>query len=342
MKKFRLSCLALAGIGLAALSFQSQACSRFTYTGQNNLVITGRSMDWMSDVQTNLWALPAGLHRVGATGPHPLKWTSRYGSVVAAVYDMGTADGMNTAGLDANLLYLANTQFPANKSGLPNLDVLNWVQYMLDNYATVDQAVKDFSKKKFNMLAPMLPGNHYPSVHLALTDKSGDNAIFEYVHGKLIIHHGKQYKVMTNEPDYDQQLALNDYWQSLKGSFLPGTTRPEDRYVRASYYLGEAPQTNNTQMALATVFSIIRNVSTPYGARASKDHPNIAPTLWVSVADLKDGVYYFQNTNRPNVFWVDLSKLDLKKGAPVKRLALAGGEVYAGDASDQFVAANSQ
>jgi len=35
------------------------------------------------------------------------------------------------------------------------------------------------------------------------------SAIFEYVHGKLAIHHGKEYHVMTNSPIYDKQIAIN-------------------------------------------------------------------------------------------------------------------------------------
>lgn len=49
---------------------------------------------------------------------------------------------------------------------------------------------------------------HQATVHLALEDSTGDSAILEYINGKLVIHHGRQYQVMTNDPPYDQQLAL--------------------------------------------------------------------------------------------------------------------------------------
>ena len=59
---------------------------------------------------------------------------------------------------------------------------------------------------------------------MSLSDSTGDSAIFEYVNGKLIIHHGKQYKVMTNSPTYDQQLAIDTYWQGIDPlTFLPGS-----------------------------------------------------------------------------------------------------------------------
>lgn len=39
----------------------------------------------------------------------------------------------------------------------------------------------------------------------------------EYLDGKLSIHEGKEYRVMTNSPRYDYQLAINDYWKEIGG-----------------------------------------------------------------------------------------------------------------------------
>lgn len=314
----------------------SNACSRITYTGSDNTVIVGRSMDWDEDIKTDLWVFPAGIARVGSPQPNSVTWTSKYGSVIASGYDMGTADGINNKGLVANLLYLSSSNYGEDKPDRKSLSVLNWAQYILDNYATVNEAVNDFGQDKFHMFAPTLPNGAAPTVHLAIADATGDNAIFEYVDGKLVIHHNPAYKVMTNEPVYDKQLALNDYWQKLNGAFLPGTGNPEDRFVRASYYLDTAPQTVDLQKSIATVFSIIRNVSVPFNTEIS-GKPNLAPTLWRSVSDLTHNVYYFESTDRPNVFWVSLDKLDLKIGAPIKKLPLQQGEIYAGEVGERFV-----
>lgn len=322
--------------GLFSWSASVNACSRLTYTGADQLVVSGRSMDWVEDLHTDLWLFPAGTQRSGDKQPNSLAWTSKYGSIIASAYDIGTTDGINSEGLVANLLYLSSTDYGKSQPNRKNLSVLNWAQYVLDNYATVDEAVKDYGQDKFNMIAPMLPNGAYPSLHLAIMDRSGDNAIFEYIGGKLQVHHSKAYNVMTNEPTYDKQLALNEYWQTLDGKFLPGTGEPQDRFVRASYYVNHAAQTAEVQKAIATVFSIIRNVSVPMQEGFS-DRPNISATLWRSVADAKNNVYYFENTNRPNVFWVDLHKLNLNKGASIKKLPLQNGEVYAAEVSEHFV-----
>lgn len=320
----------------------ADACTRFTYTGAENSVITGRSMDWYDSLSTDLWAFPAGIQRSGnATDKNGIQWVSKYGSVIASGYKVAATDGINTAGFNANLLYLSGSNYGTPQTGKKNLSVYNWVQYMLDNYATVNEAVKDFGSGKLNLLVPAEINGHKMDLHLSITDSSGDNAIFEYINGKLIVHHSKQYTVMTNEPPFDQQLALNTYWQKMDGKFLPGTEEPDDRFVRTSYYLAHAQKTPDNRQEIATVFSIIRNASVPFQQEKDPNRPNLAPTLWRSVADLKNKVYYFEETNQPNVFWVDLDKLNLKAGAPIKKLALANGETYAGETSKYFVSATA-
>jgi choloylglycine hydrolase len=294
-------------------------------------------MDWVEDIKTDLWAFPADMVKSGSAGTNSITWTSKYGSVVASGYNIGVADGINTQGLDVNLLYLSSSNYGQVQPSRKNLSILLWAQYVLDNYATVNEAVADLSKDNLNIIAPTLPNGDAAALHLAITDPTGDNAVLEYIDGKLTIHHGKQYKVMTNEPSYDKQLALNQYWQNMNGAFLPGTGTPEDRFVRASYYLNSAPQTGNLQQSLATVFSIIRNVSVPIGVKVP-GRPNLSPTLWRSVADLKHKVYYFEETNRPNVFWVNINKLSLNSGAKVLKLSLTDNEIYSGEVSKSFIA----
>jgi len=331
------SAMLLAASGIF-LSFSAEACTRFTYVGLDNNVITGRSWDWPNDGYATLWAYPAGLSRSACVNDkNSVAWVSKYGSVTTSAFNVGTADGINTEGLSVNILYLAGSDYGKPDPGKKNLTLFSWAQFMLDNYATVKEAVEDFGSGKYNMLGvPDMDGEKM-HLHLCITDVGGDNAVFEYIDGKLVVHHGKQYNVMTNEPSFDQQLALNAYWQRMDGKFLPGTEDPADRFVRTSYYLDNALKTKDYQQMVATVFSIIRNASVPF-LNVSQKRPNLAPTYWRSVGDLTNRIYYFEEANRPNVFWVDLKKLDLKNGAPVKKLPLVNGEIYSGEVSAHFVA----
>lgn len=333
MKALFITTLLIAGM----LTTYTQACTRVVYLGKNGMVVTGRTMDWKEDLKSNIYVFPRGIERAGADKGNTIHWKSKYGSVITAGYDIGTSDGMNEKGLVANLLYLAESDYYRPNDTRPVMGISIWTQYVLDNFATVDEAVKELSKETFRIDAPDMPNGARSTLHLAISDASGNSAIFEYIKGKLIIHEGKEYQVMTNSPSYEQQITLNNYWQQIGGLvMLPGTNRAADRFVRASFYINVIPQTDNQREAVAGVFSVIRNVSVPLGISVPAQ-PNISSTRWRTVADQKNKVYFFESTMTPNVFWINMKDLDFSAGAPIKKLNLANGETYAGNAAKNMV-----
>ena len=287
-----------------------EACTRALYVGDDGTVITGRSMDWSEDMQSNMWAMPRGMKRDGAAGPGSIEWTSRYGSVGISGYEAGIADGMNETGLVANMLYLAESDYGKPANGKPPMSISLWAQYVLDNFATVTEAVDALRQEPFAILAPSMPNGSPAQLHLAISDPTGDSAIFEYIGGKLIIHHGKQYRVMTNSPRYDNQLALNAYWEGIGFTFLPGTNQAPDRFARASFLMNAIPKTiapayikavpggTFGNQAVAGVLSVIRSVSVPLGI-ITPNKPNISATIWRSVADQTNKVYLFEFRDQP-------------------------------------------
>ncbi|WSO33094.1 linear amide C-N hydrolase [Comamonas piscis] len=327
-------------LGLSALS-SAMACTRVVYLGANDQVITARSMDWKSDITSNLWVLPRGMERTGQAGPNSLRWTSRYGSVVTSGYDISTTDGVNEAGLSANLLWLVESEYPKfDDKSKPGLTIAAWAQYVLDNFATVAEAVKVLEQQPFTIVSDSVPGeDRLTTLHLSMSDASGDSAIVEYIGGRQVIHHSRQYQVMTNSPIFDQQLALNSYWQQIGGTvMLPGTNRAADRYARAAFYINAVPQDQAPNKALASVFSVIRNVSVPYGL-TTPGEPNISSTRWRTVFDHKRKLYFFESALTPNTFWVDLKALNFSADAgKVMKLDLGPNQnhAFAGDATGSF------
>lgn len=314
-------------------------CTRVVYEGLNGTIITARSMDWKGEIPANLWIFPRGIERFGEAGTSSIKWKSKYGSVITSSWDIASSDGMNEKGLVGNLLWLVESQYPKfEKNGkVKGLAVSLWLQYVLDNFSTVSEAVNALEKKDFVIASSHIPGTDiFATVHLAISDASGDNAIFEYVNGKLVIHHDRKYVTMTNSPIFDEQLAINTYWKSIPGTvMLPGTNRAADRFVRASYYIDAIPKTDDTRKALASVFGVIRNCSVPLGI-ASETEPNISSTRWRTVADQKNLVYYFDNVLNPNVIWVEFSKIDFSEKGKIKKLSLANNENYSGESLLNF------
>ncbi|WP_292010981.1 linear amide C-N hydrolase [Chryseobacterium sp.] len=337
MKKFPIIFLLL--VLLIGVWNTSEACTRVVYKGPDKTVITARSMDWKDEIPGNLWILPSGIQRTGEAGPLSAKWTSKYGSVITSSWDITSSDGMNEKGLVANLLWLGESEYPKfdPKKSEKGLAISLWAQYFLDNFATVKEAVDHLKTDPFVIVSDNIPGTErFATVHLSISDASGDNAVFEYIKGKLIIHHDPSYTVMTNSPTFDEQLALNKYWQGIPGTImLPGTNRAADRFVRASYYINAIPQTNDPRTAVASVFSVIRNCSVPYGI-SSEAEPNISSTRWRAVSDQKNLVYYYESVLTPNTFWVNLKDFDLSPKGKVMKLSLDNFQTYNGKANKDF------
>jgi penicillin V acylase-like amidase (Ntn superfamily) len=329
-------CLLLSVAGLAFAAAFSNACTRCVYLGPQDTVVVARSMDWVEDPGTNLYCFPRGMKRDGASGPNTITWTSKYGSVVCSFYEVSTVDGINEKGLVANVLYLVESDYGKPDGQKPTMSIAAWAQYVLDNFATVAEAVEALRKEPFVIIAPTLPNGRPAHGHLSLSDPTGDSAIFEYIGGKLAIHHGREYQVMTNSPAFDQQLALDAYWQQIGGLvMLPGTNRAADRFVRASFYIKTIPQTDDPKKAVASVFSVIRGVSVPLGISVP-GQPNIGSTFWRTLYDQKNRVFYFDSATSPTVFWMPLADFDFKEDAPVKKLTLTGGKNFSGNAVGEF------
>jgi len=318
----------------------AEACTRAVYQGPNGRTLTGRTMDWKLDMISNMFLMPRGMQRDGLAGDSSLQWQSRYGSVVVTGYDVATVDGMNEQGLVVNAQWLVNSEYPEDDGRTPRMAISLWAQYFLDQFATVAEAVAEVEANPFHVVTGEVPGQpgRLATMHLALSDASGDSAIMQWIGGELKIHHNRDYRVMTNEPVFADQLAITAYWKKVDGlAFLPGTSRAEDRFARASFYIDAIPKTDDPRIAAAAVFSVMRNASVPYGI-SIEDRPNLSTTRWRTVADQKDKLYYFESAISPNVFWVDLKNVDFSEGSGVRKLDLGPQQrvIFSGEVSDAF------
>lgn len=301
-------------VGLFSAS-AALSCSRVLWSDGNGYVFVGRTQDWTEKINSAFRVFPRGMERTGAVAENPHKWTSKYGSVVITGYDIGTHEGFNEKGLGAHILYLAGaSDFGKRDPNVMGIGITQWAQYYLDNYATVAEAV-DAQKTFAFQIEPFVLPNGFPTLfHISLSDKSGDSAVIEYVGGKAQVYHDKRFTVMTNEPTYDKQIENLKQYRTFGGDKpLPGERTPTDRFVRAAYYANGLPRPANPGEGAAFMFSVIRNVSVPFG-KPDPQKPNVSSTIFRTVMDLTDGRYYFESTFAPNVVWIDTSKLDFSQG----------------------------
>ncbi|OLT98035.1 linear amide C-N hydrolase [Mycobacterium syngnathidarum] len=315
-------------------------CTRVIWPEAGDAVLVGRNMDFHKDLMTNLWKQPRGVQRDDAVSGK-LTWTSKYGSVIAAAFDITSVDGINEAGLAGHILWLAESTYGEPDASRTQLGQAIWLQYFLDNFATVAEAVAWIAETDVQVVQMDDPtGGVRPGLHLALDDATGDSAIIEYVDGHPRVYHSKDYRVMTNSPTFDQQLELVKSFTGLGGDQpLPGSTLASDRFARASYYAGRLPKPAGQVQAIAGMFSVIRNAAQPFRI-PDPGKPDASQTIWQVVLDLTNKRYVYESTTRPNIVWVDLADLDFSEGSPqlkldlMSELAVQGG--IAGNVADKF------
>ena len=144
------------------------ACTTF-FINKNGQLVFGRNYDWITNggmVCTNL----KGLHKTSAkvNDGQTTSWTSKYGSITFNQYGKEfPTGGMNEMGLVVELMWADGTQYP-KADNRASLGALQWIQYQLDNHATIDEVIE--SDKNIRI------SQNNPPLHYLIADASGNAA----------------------------------------------------------------------------------------------------------------------------------------------------------------------
>lgn len=335
-------------VGLLLTCFSittANACSRVTYTTKTGEVVTGRTMDWEAEDAPTLYIDKRGLVRKSSVKTNPIEWVSKYGSVNITSKGNIANSGINEKGLAADVLWLEESNYGEIKDNEQGIGVSEYLQYMLDNFATVDEVVAFAKSSKIRPSSDMPQDftKYTIKLHYIFTDKGGNNAIIEYINGEINVHQNKGRIVMTNDPSYVKMCAIRDYFREIGIlTNMPGSSLSQARFVYLTGWLdgftnkplkGYIKNIENQSFenqAVMSVLSLMRGVSTPLGVEISAAEPNNTSTLWRTVTDVKNGKIYFDSALSPLTIWVDLNKVDFSKD--YGHLDLSGGKVLFGDA----------
>jgi len=187
-------------IVLLFLIYSTNACTTF-FIHHNGKMVFGCNYDWMADegmVCTN----QRGLAKTSMKMPdgNTISWVSRYGSITFNQYGKEfPTGGMNEKGLVVELMWLDGTIYP-QPDQRPSIGVLQWIQYQLDNHASVEEVIKSDSQLRITSKGTPL--------HYLIADADGRAATIEFLNGKLKVQRGADLPlpVLTNDT-YSNSLA---------------------------------------------------------------------------------------------------------------------------------------
>ena len=245
----------------------------------------------------------------GQANPSSLRWIARYGSVTFNTFGKDLPDGgMNETGLYIWEMGLGNEEVIYPKSNvLPKINQMNWMQYVLDNYSALDDALRSVSEVE-------LDGWGW---HFFLGDGNGDCASVDFVDGKVVIHRGATMPVpgLFNAL-YDREVAVSRYFKGFGGSYEPDLNDPEvPRFVKTAVMLRDY---SPAQDAVAYGFRILDQLK----VRETPD--------WSVIFDVHKETVYFKTSRNREVKSFSMASLDFSNRTPVVVLNMeieAGGDV---------------
>jgi penicillin V acylase-like amidase (Ntn superfamily) len=194
----------------ALLGFEGWSCTTFVMKSGDE-VYFARNLDWtwengliivnQRNIQKKSLTLP------GEAGAN---WISKYGSVTFNQFGREMPyGGINEVGLVVECMWLDKTEY-APMDARHAINLLQWIQYQLDNCRTVDEVLA--TDADLRVYAP----NHSARIHYLICDSQGQSATVEFLRGKMVAHRGADLPFATLANDtYDQsveyaRIHLND------------------------------------------------------------------------------------------------------------------------------------
>ncbi len=281
-------------------------CSAFLRDGPAGPVV-GKSYDW-DDERGLVLVNKRGVEKralVLEPGAAPAAWRSRLASLTFNQYGRELPNGgINEAGLVVEVLVLPETA-PERSDRRPTLTELGLVQYLLDQAATVPEAVALARQVR---IAPAYVGLHYFAC-----DASGGCAVLELLHGELVVSAGDAMSVraLTNSTYAGSLRALAHPPKKGSGSLA--------RFARLAGRL----RTTSGGAPVASAFATLDSVRVP------------ASTQWQIVYDVRARRVHFRSRTHPSQKTVALGAFPPSCGEPVMMLEI--GSDRDGDVAAEFV-----
>lgn len=291
-------CVALFVLVLAT---GTEACSLFSFSAGDQVVF-GQNLDWHTPLPGVVAVNMRGIEKTvlpwkgwwpAPRDGDPVTWTSRYGSVTFTCYGRDFIDGgMNEAGLMVDEASLAAVYPPDD--GRPGVSCTQWMQYQLDNFATVDEVLAHLDD-----LRPDGEGWHY-----LIADAGGDCAVIEYPAGEALVYTGPDLEVCAaTNTGHEQALSHMPMDLAFGGGIDIGAGSDSyGRFVRmAALMRGYDPARDGDAADYALL--ILDEVSVPDTRRSVVYDAGRRRVLW-------------RTPENPRVRRLDLDSLDFSGDTP--------------------------
>ena len=288
------------------LASNAVPCSTFMLK-KGEVLIVGHNLDENSFIPGCIVVNNRGVTKKGITFEElrtgkkdvspPLTWTSKYGSITYNPFGRDFPDGgLNEAGLYIGEMSLNETRFPEDETK-PKIFMSLWMQYVLDNFESVEQVIKSTDEI-------MLEGWAW---HFFIVDSKGSAAAIKFIDGKTLIYRDNKLpvKALCNSiyPNEMKQLAEYEGFGGEEPVVLEDRKTP--RFVHAAHMLKK--------------FSPDKDSPVDYGFDILQSLERGA-TQWSVVYDVNNMRAYFRTVKARKIRYVDYNSFDFSCDTPAKMM----------------------
>ena len=303
----------------------NSSCSTFLLN-ENDTILVGHNLDDYIEVPGAIFINKSGVLKENISwtdftcicakkksNPR-IQWTSKYGSVTYNTWGKEFIDGgMNEEGLYIGEMTMIGTKWSETEN--PAFHHHFFMQYILDNFKTVQEAVDNMSNIKID---------GHCQWHYFLADKTGNTAIFEFIDGQLkLLYKDNEMpiKVLCNRA-YQKELNLIPENDSIYNEMIETEYVSKDlRFMLASKMINGYNPINETSL-VNYAFSILKKM-------------DMGNNKWSIVYDLKKQRMFFRSSLGQEVKFIDFNSFDFECNTPIKLFDI--NTDIAGDVSDKFV-----
>lgn len=279
--------------------------------------IMGRTMDYEVRVKYNALYLPDNYNFSSDLLGNSLY--SKYKSIgVCFENKTPLKDGINEHGLAGITNTFTGFNLYDSEVNLEKINIssLNYLNYALGNYKSVEELVEDLSN--IHMSSKDYKGERVisPDFHFMFTDASKRCVIIEPKVGKLL-HYENPYNVMTNSPGLESHVKrLNkhidienlDEFNSSKN--LPGGYDPFSRFIKAFYLTKMNVNTNTSNEALSHFYNIMGAMVMPEGFVRNKNYNENTHTRYICSYDTKNKEMTVKSHENPTVYQLGFEDIE--------------------------------
>jgi len=220
-------------------------------------------------------------------------WTSKYGSITfnqnGKEFPYG---GINEQGLVVEMLWLKETIYKEYQEDATKLSELEWIQYQLDNYRSVDEIIANIDKLTVDPITSTL--------HYFVVDRTGKSAIIEHISGDIVITvSNNQTQSITNTSYVTSNAFYTRSKANLGDYYKPKNTNSQLRYC--SIRNNTEKFTDTKEFSVDEAFAMLETISEDRGAYK---------TYWKIFYDLTNQRVTFKTHDNTNNKSLRLSDLD--------------------------------